>query len=62
MIAAPYLTLAVWSLAAAVVRIPALSYSSPIDQLFILQLAIRNPEKVNRDRRFFYCSLDYSPL
>jgi len=25
-------------------------------------LAIRKPEKVNRNRRFFYCSLDYSPL
>lgn len=43
MIAAPYLTLAAWSLTAAV-------------------LATHNLEKVNRNRRFFYCSLDYHPL
>lgn len=43
MIAAPYCTLAAWSLAAFV-------------------LAIRNPEKVSRSRRFFYCSLKYSLL
>jgi len=43
MIAAPYCTLAAWSLTACV-------------------LAFRHPEKVNRSRRFFYCSLQYSPL
>jgi len=42
-IAAPYITFAVWSVAAGV-------------------LAILHPEKVNRSRRFFYCSIDYNPL
>lgn len=62
MLAAPYITFAAFAIAAGVVSLVSSRYIRGIQATHLKQLSELHPNKVTRDRRFFYCSLHYDKL